>query len=319
VFSNTRNKIKLSIFHPNIRSLNKNYHELYCFLQSLNIEFDVLVLSEIWLTNLELFSNIFAGYTFYYDAPCSSTVGGVGVFVKNDYSCTVIDNLKISTSNCNKVENIWIEISKDKLKFIIGAIYRHPNHNIHEFATMLESSLYSISKHKVPCIITGDINIDLCKYESHAATTEYIDMLLVNNFLPVITMPSRITDSTATIIDHMYYFEGNNCKNDNFVKSGNLWSDITDHLPDFMSIIGNDSAKCAANRPLIRLFSSKNTQKFCSLVHNTAWDEVYSNDSVDACYNSFENKISSCFELSFPYVRLSRCQIQRRARPTRCI
>jgi len=48
----------------------------------------------------------------------------------------------------------------------------------------------------------------------------------------------------------------------------------------------------------------KNTQKFCSLVHNTAWDEIYSNDSVDACYNSFENKISRCFELSFPYVRL---------------
>ena len=149
VFNNTHNKIKLSIFHLNIRSLNKNYHELYCFLQSLNIEFDVLVSSEIWLTNLELFSNIFAGYTFYYDAPCLSTVGGVGVFVKNDYSCTVIDNLKISTSNCNKVENIWIKISKDKLKFIIGAIYRHPNHNIHEFATMLESNLCSISKHVI--------------------------------------------------------------------------------------------------------------------------------------------------------------------------
>ena len=53
-------------------------------------------------------------------------------------------------------------------------------------------------------------------------------------------------------------------------------------------------------------FHQKNTQKFCFLVHNTAWDEVYSNDSVDACYNSFENKISRCFELSFPYVRLSR-------------
>jgi len=50
---------------------------------------------------------------------------------------------------------------------------------------MLESSLCSISKHKVAWIITGDINIDLCKYESHAATTECIDMLLVNNFLPV--------------------------------------------------------------------------------------------------------------------------------------
>ena len=77
-FNNGCNNIKLSVFHINIRSLNKNYHELYSFLLSLNIEFDVLVLSEIWSNNLEFFSNIFAGYSFYYDSPQTSSVGGVG-------------------------------------------------------------------------------------------------------------------------------------------------------------------------------------------------------------------------------------------------
>jgi len=80
--------------------------------------------------------------------------------------------------------------------------------------------------------------------------------------------PSRITDSTSTVIDHIYYFEGNNCKNDYLVKSGNLWCDITDHLPNSMLITGNSSTKCVENRPLVRLFnlvfSSNNVQKYCS-------------------------------------------------------
>ena len=95
-------------------------------------------------------------------------------------------------------------------------------------------------------------------------------------------------------------------KNDYLVKSGNLWCDITDHLPNFMLITGNSSTKCVENRPLVRLFSSNNIQKFCSLVHCIDWNDVYSNDDVDACYKSFETEITRCFEHSFPYIRLSR-------------
>jgi len=73
-----------------------------------------------------------------------------------------------------------------------------------------------------------------------------------------------------------------------------------------MIITGNSSTKCVENRPLVRLFSSNNTQKFCSLVHCIDWNDVCSNDNVDVCYRSFENAITRCFENSFPYVRLSR-------------
>ena len=67
---------------------------------------------------------------------------------------------------------------------------QHPIHNIREFGALFENSLSSISKRNVPCIISGDFNIDLSKYDSHTATTDYVDMLLISNFLPIITMPS---------------------------------------------------------------------------------------------------------------------------------
>jgi len=59
--------------------------------------------------------------------------------------------------------------------------------------------------------------------------------LLMNNFLPVVCMPTRITSKSATIIDHIYYYEGRNCSKEFKFKisSGNLWSDLTDHLPNY--------------------------------------------------------------------------------------
>ena len=48
------------------------------------------------------------------------------------------------------------------------------------------------------------MNIDFLKYNSHAQTEEYLDMLHSNNILPIITKPTRITNYTATLIDHIY-------------------------------------------------------------------------------------------------------------------
>ena len=67
----------------------------------------------------------------------------------------------------------------------------------------------------------------------HTATTDY-----VNNFLPLSVMPTRITDTSANIIDHIqaYYFEGRYRKKDYAINYGSIWFDITDHLPIFVII-----------------------------------------------------------------------------------
>ena len=306
--SKLQNKIKFSIFHLNIRSLNKNYREVYTLLCSLDVHFDVIVLSEIWSVNLNLFANIFPGYSFYYDAPTSGNVGGVGVYVKSCYTCNVINELKVENSDSNKVENIWIEISDNSYKCIIGAFYRHPNSDIQDFSTLFEHSLSTISKNNIPCFIAGDFNIDLGKYKTHTATTDYVNMLLTNNFLPNIVMPTRITDCSATIIDHVYYYEGIYSKKNFQVNSGNIWSDITDHLPNFMLLVtSNDSINIRTiNRPLIRLLSPKNINKFCSSVRAINWEDVLAQDSVEGSYAAFETKINHCYNSSFPLVHLSR-------------
>jgi len=110
-------------------------------------------------------------------------------------------------SVCSKVESLWLKVSKNNKKYIVAGIYRHPNKDIRDFSVQLEITLENISKKKTPCIIAGDINIDFAKYGVHHETTDYVNNLLVNNFVPMIIMPSRATANTAAIIDHIYYYE----------------------------------------------------------------------------------------------------------------
>ena len=42
------------------------------------------------------------------------------------------------------------------------------------------------------------------KHDEHLLAGEYLDMLYSNNFLPIITEPSRLTHHTSTLIDHIY-------------------------------------------------------------------------------------------------------------------
>jgi hypothetical protein len=44
------------------------------------------------------------------------------------------------------------------------------------------------------------MNIDFLKYSEHTNTEEYLDMLYLNNYIPLITKPTRITDHSSTLI-----------------------------------------------------------------------------------------------------------------------
>ena len=48
------------------------------------------------------------------------------------------------------------------------------------------------------------MNINFLKFNEHTQTEEFLDMLYANNILPIITKPTRLTDLTATLIDHIY-------------------------------------------------------------------------------------------------------------------
>jgi len=104
-----------------------------------------------------------------------------------------IDEYNMMKNNDVTAENIWVQITKQlknfTLKYIVGG-------NIDLFIDMLECELRNIRQSNIVCIIAGDINTDLSKCSEHLCTTNYVNTLIANNFLPVIVMPTCITRIT---------------------------------------------------------------------------------------------------------------------------
>lgn len=107
-----------------------------------------------------------------------------------------------------------------------------------EFQLSLEQTLSLISSQTLPCIFAGDLNVDLLKYETNKDTTDFVNNLLVRNFLPTILMPTRITTKSATLIDHMFFYEGANKNGVSTIKSGNIFSDFSDRSSQCYAHIG---------------------------------------------------------------------------------
>jgi len=266
--------IKLSVIHVNIRSLNANYSKLLQLLVNLNVQFDVIVLSEIWSTNIQFLDNIIPNYNFFYDIPDYSKVGGVGIFVNNKYTAFVREDLKIENS-IYKIENIFLEVKIQRNTFIVGGIYRHPNNNVAVFRDDLECLLQKINKiNKVESLITGDVNIDLLRYESHLDTKKYIETLFAHNFLPYSFIPTRITDRSSTIIDH-FYFSVNNLTNlSSKIFTGNIVNDLSDHLINYFILPASDTLASAENRPYCRFFPPRNKQIFIEHASSIDWPNL---------------------------------------------
>ena len=103
------------------------------------------------------------------------------------------------------VETCFIELPRIKLSHVIvGCIYRHPHSDRKDFKENLREKLEYLNRQGYEVYTTSDINQDFFQYSTDKPTSDYLDMLLNLGYMPVITKATRITDHSATLIDHIY-------------------------------------------------------------------------------------------------------------------
>merc|ERR1712179_118848 len=302
-------KISLKAFHLNIRSLNLNCHQLKAFLSCLNCDFDIILLTEIGKPDKQIIEEVFENYSLYFD-PSKSKKGGAGILIKNDcYDEIEISenkvNLDCQCTNCI-VESIFINIKSNNDVHTIGSVYRHPSGNVTHFNDSLDQCLKKFNSNNM-FLLAGDINIDLLKTNLQS-TQDYLNTMLSYNLIPSIIIPTRVTDRSSTLIDHIFVRLPKS-KISNQITSGNFISDISDHFSNF--IIVDIELKKTMETPLIRLFTKKNTEKFKQNLSAEFADineqiNLQDNPNVNEIYKILYDKLISLLDLYFPKVRLSR-------------
>ena len=97
------------------------------------------------------------------------------------------------------------------------------------------------------------MNINLLEVDD-AKANNYLNNYLEYNFIPCITLPIRITHHSATLLDHIFIKSPKKLIQ-NKCSSGNLITDISDHLSNFS--IMDIKTQSIKDRPFVRLITPK--------------------------------------------------------------
>ena len=99
------------------------------------------------------------------------------------------------------------ENQKIQKKYIVGNIYRLPNELVSDITTFNEEfaeTLDILHTKRTPTYLCGDFNIDLLKIHQKPNYCTFYDNLISSGYLPRISLPTRLTEHSATLIDNIF-------------------------------------------------------------------------------------------------------------------
>lgn len=284
----------LKIMHLNIQSLPAKIDDLKLLLSKLSesgITFDVILICETFLTGHKIGQCQIDNYVLKEKHREHSRGGGVAIYVNKKLNVTERPDLQIFYEG--QFESIFLEINLHGKPLIVGEIYRTPGTDLPSFFEQYKILMEKINKEKKSLVIGTDQNIDYLKINEHNNTSNFLDINLDSGLVPMISRPTRITNSSATLIDNIY------TNNLSHVKSLILLSGISDHLP---CCLYYGSSKTKKKEPITiktRKLNDKKIDNIKSYLSSICWDNLEAKNT-DQAYNCFLNTISEATDLYAP-------------------
>ena len=260
----------------NIRGLNviKNYIQLVALVESLPKKPHVIAVNEIFARENEegAFTNL-DGYRYLPNCRKEYAQGGVALYIKDDLKFSQRHDLTILEEKY--FESIFVDLHVKPHPITIGTVYRSPDESIssnNKFLHHLRNSLRILDRKKNPCFIMGDMNYDLLDLDSQAEDL-FKDEMFSFYFYPLINHPTRIADTSATCIDHIW----TNVR-DRPITSGIFTDKIADHLATFQL---SDLGDILKNDKTNNFLSSADLKKITAILSQININDVISNSSID--------------------------------------
>ena len=310
-FKNNHHK-NVNIFHNNFNGLESKFDEFHSFLSCTPFNLDIITITETSQLNNSNDSNFkkkvdIKGYTLN-SLATNTSKGGVAIYTKNKF--VIIERHDLNITN-DHFECLWIEIKNKNCKnIVVASIYRHPHDTLdvyNSFLDYLENTLIKLIKENKELYICGDFNSDMLKTDVDVKYSRFYETLSSYGLVPFILLPTRITETSATIVDNIFT---NNMTNT--ITSGNITTNFSDHFSQFISV----------NRPKIDYkedhiyrrdytnFSEQSFRDDVSLQHfNNEFTDV--NDQ----FNDFFFKLEGSVNRHAPYKKLTSKEVKLEQKP----
>ena len=194
---------------------------------------------------------------------------------------------------------------------IVGNVYR-PNtaplanleRSIEIHNEILDNILSNDIHKKCDIQILSDFNINMLNFETHGLTNDYINSLISKSFLPMITLPTRIKQQSATLIDHIW-----TNKVSSYYKSGIIINSLSDHFPVFY-FEEDKYQKIELPEKITRQINAKTIPAFCKLLKATSWTSVSNQSDPKLAFENFFEKFNLARDIAFPEVKVKQKSVR---------
>ena len=202
-------------------------------LQENSCHISAICLQETWLredTNIDLLS--LENYNVISEGKRCSAHGGLAIYLHENFNFKTVPSPIISEI----FEGQFIQISEEDTAtdILLGNIYRPPRDllsNYKSFTQELALTLNTFLNGNYEIIRGGDTNIDLLKIKKKDFVNDFFDMFVASGFFPRITLPTRISNSSATLIDNFMCKLTNKSENSIAGILLTCLSALSDHFP----------------------------------------------------------------------------------------
>ena len=208
--------------------------------------------------------------------------GGVVLYYRKAINCKRRHEIESS-----KLETLWAEITLPNAKpFLVCTIYRPPSATS-EWIDLFEEELSIAQTTDLEIILMGDFNLDF----DMNLNKKWCNLIELFDLSQLVTQPTRVTESSSTIIDLIYTTHPENII-ESFVPSYS----ISDHFPIcFSRKINNKIRKTDHITSRYRCFKNFNEESFITdlsrdLNHFTL-DQSDINDDISVWYSIIQKHL----------------------------
>jgi hypothetical protein len=288
--------LPFGVYHSNIRGLICNRTELLGSLSEMSFMFPVICLSETWLNSNNKNSVSLPGYRHESRVRPKKLGGGVSIFIRDHLPYSARNDLSQMKDEC---EAVFIEIDRSAINarknVIVGCIYRPPKTNADAFNESMRVILENISRENKHVFLSGDFNLNLLNAGQHLLTSTFVETLFSHSLFPAINKPTRITSSSATLIDNIFA----NPLSNHSMTAGILTQIISDHCPVFI-ITSFHCNPTDVRYVTKRSFNDRNKQRFHNTLASTDWGFCLSETDSQCAFSNFYETFTQCFDRCFP-------------------
>ena len=136
---------------------------------------------------------------------------------------------------------------------------------------------------------------------------QFVENILSNNFIPQITLPTRIKEKTATLIGNIFT---NSYKYNSNRVFGHITTYISDHLPQFLIIENLKQSSFKQNPPIsIRDYKNFNEEAFKTELCELDCSFVTENNDINLSFKTFLHFINRISDKHVPIKTVKKREI----------